>query len=693
MMSVKNFSIKKVKSEKGQMAIFVALIFQVLFVFFAMSINVALIVHDKINLQNSVDLAAYYAAQRQAEVLNAIAHQNYQIRQGWKLLTWRSRVLGSQGYEQPELHPTRSGQINESEIYSGAGLGSSVDPVNQPAICIGYGPTFKDIDPDQSLCKSKNSQRIEKFNQVPVLAPWLPIAILLNQQSIQRRKQFDSSCSSQGIWNWWYAHAVMNSFRYDQSNRRKVIMALANNLSGDGSGDFTDLNGQSALLGVSKVINKNLTHSNFGTDGADIQIFNSFAGVNASQWLKPIFTYPNVRYMDQFATSSACESEIKPYNVDPVSPSEPQAAQDLDFINNTLKLSSLKFFATSSSISDELKMTLGLEKNPWYMGYIGVKATTQSRQIFHPFGDPITITAKAFAKPFGGSIGPTFGSAWPSSADISTGEAIDKLVGPRVTGSIVPSVNNYNRLPNYSRFPGDTKGLSSKLAQGALSSGAANSYSAFQGERRQYFLSYDDYGINKLNDPLPWDYDTNQEPPSRAFELAAISPDLFDVSYYSIDPDYWSNYGSRIQANRNALGIPGDVPIRGDLGSRGNDMKSIRDQFRIGKPFHRKEAFYFIRDLNHLLTSWVQQDSVLEYTTDPEQTQFGKCLYNESETQGQLEKVASGQYPPIQGGCVAGGRTGYSVKIVSEDFLRSADLELGGEGQTGAILNQPPADF
>ena len=37
------------------MAIFVALIFQVLFVLFAMAINVALIVHDKINLQNSVD--------------------------------------------------------------------------------------------------------------------------------------------------------------------------------------------------------------------------------------------------------------------------------------------------------------------------------------------------------------------------------------------------------------------------------------------------------------------------------------------------------------------------------------------------------------------------------------------------------------------------------------------------------------
>ena len=53
---------RSLSNEKGQMAIFVALSFQVLFVFFAMVVNIGLIVHDKINLQNSVDLAAYYGA-------------------------------------------------------------------------------------------------------------------------------------------------------------------------------------------------------------------------------------------------------------------------------------------------------------------------------------------------------------------------------------------------------------------------------------------------------------------------------------------------------------------------------------------------------------------------------------------------------------------------------------------------------
>ncbi len=38
--------------------ILVAIIFQVLFIFFAMVINVGLLIHDKINLQNSADIAA-----------------------------------------------------------------------------------------------------------------------------------------------------------------------------------------------------------------------------------------------------------------------------------------------------------------------------------------------------------------------------------------------------------------------------------------------------------------------------------------------------------------------------------------------------------------------------------------------------------------------------------------------------------
>ena len=132
-----------VGNSKGQIAIFIALIFQVLFVFFAMAINIALVVHDKINLQNAVDLAAYYGAQKQAEMLNVIAHQNYQIRQSWKLLTWRYRVLGTMGLQTPPHPVSVDGPLTEIPIFSQR---------TPPSVCVTYQPTWQEVQGD-NLCK------------------------------------------------------------------------------------------------------------------------------------------------------------------------------------------------------------------------------------------------------------------------------------------------------------------------------------------------------------------------------------------------------------------------------------------------------------------------------------------------------------------------------------------------------------
>ncbi|MEO0376904.1 MAG: hypothetical protein AAF329_20250 [Cyanobacteria bacterium P01_A01_bin.17] len=42
------------------------------------------------------------------------------------------------------------------------------------------------------------------------------------------------------------------------------------------------------------------------------------------------------------------------------------------------------------------------------------------------------------------------------------------------------------------------------------------------------------------------------------------------------------------------------------------------------------------------------------------------------------------------GSCVSkGGITGYSVKLLSREALEDSEWELGGTGNTGAILNPP----
>ena len=136
-----------VNNQRGQMAIFIALFFQVLFVFFAMAINVGMVIHDKINLQNSVDLAAYYAAARQGEILNQIAHIYYQLRQNYKLFVWRYRVLGSLGQDR---HP-----FNRQTPFN---LGGETAINFIPVYCVAHlnWNEYFQIDRSSTLCRSSD---------------------------------------------------------------------------------------------------------------------------------------------------------------------------------------------------------------------------------------------------------------------------------------------------------------------------------------------------------------------------------------------------------------------------------------------------------------------------------------------------------------------------------------------------------
>ena len=53
---------------------------------------------------------------------------------------------------------------------------------------------------------------------------------------------------------------------------------------------------------------------------------------------------------------------------------------------------------------------------------------------------------------------------------------------------------------------------------------------------------------------------------------------------------------------------------------------------------------------------------------------------------------AGWEAPSVSGNCIKGGRSGYSVKMVSRSFLELPDLPLGGGGETGPLRN-PPSEF
>jgi len=658
------------------MAIFIALIFQVLFVLFAMAINVALVVHDKINLQNAVDLAAYYAAQRQAEILNVIAHENYMIRQSWKLLAWRYRVIGSMGQtKSPMTHPVWTKDRRDLPFTGWPGSAGAGEP-GRPVACVRNGISwqeFKGADKKNNEC-DLGVQAIPALPLLPNVAPFLPWNRAFSQITSILSARVSRNCDFTGAYNRWFALVSLQAFRQDQRNRKQVIYALARNLS---KGDFTDLDGKPVSEGTLQTYKKNLTFTN-NESQVGFRIFNSLQGRQITDWLSEIKVSPTLLYLDPPA-GGGCSAGISPV-------AKPPNRGGFDQLAG---YDELQAWANDALFNNEYQFSHGVEKNPWIMAYMGVQAETSPRQIFFPLGDSVKITARAFAKPFGGRIGPWYSARWPRGSLESKGskeERIDKLIPTRTQADgLLDSDKDFSRLPNHSRFPGDRYGIATNLALNSI-----------QGLERPDILSYNWYvnsfqemrqGGGARNDPLA---DLPAGDPNlaviRKYEIAAVSPDLFDVTYYSIEPNFSGVYLPKLLQNRVALGIPDSVPIRGDLGSspRVNLLMSVKDQLTIAIKSRVPEDYYSIRDKTHILTAWTSGEFAFDYANFPVE-RFGKCEFPDD---------ASANYVPVPGSCASrGGRTGYSVKLVSRDYLFSGALPLGGPNEaTGAIFNPPPAN-
>jgi hypothetical protein len=674
-----------VRGVSGQMAIFVALLFQILFVFFAMIINVGLLVHDKINLQNAVDLGAIYAAQRQAETLNMIAHTNYQIRQSWKLMTWRLRVLGDiarQGHPGGEL----SGGSQGGEEFDSS-LGS---PGNEkgPAVCIWHKLWKESSDragSTQDLCKKAADIRIPKIPKAKQIAGFLPWTGAVVGLVDRMRSVFEGQCKAAGPASWLYGSLIYIRFKRDQEYRRTLLRLLADFLSADAS-SWKDLNNDSVEVGVRKTILKNLTRSNKARiKDSDIVLFNSLGGVKPEDWLPEIAIQALIPYVDFIENGGACNGNLK--FVNPGVTNDPNGHLPYHGINNLDRNGEV-----AGQVGDPLPgspfrpnleyPSIGVEKNPWWLAYVGVKVdikpSTQFVLPFAPLGKAIGMTAKAFAQPFGGRVGPWFKQFWIASENQSSGEKTDGLLPDRA-GVGIPMAPGTDDIPNYSKYPGDRLGLKSRMALSAMS----REFYKVRGRQLSFFQSYSGLGDkvqgNPERDALAWAKGSPVTPWIREFEVAAVAPDLFDVTYYSIDPNFWFTY---LQSS--PIGTTDNLAIWGDMGSHappGLPAFSVEEQINFSGRLYGDSVSYIVKDWRTLLTGWAQPGAV---TYDFPTQKFGKCAMQDKEGQG--------KGLTIPGSCLSGGRTGYSVKIVSKQYLEGP-IELGGPGNSGKIKNPPPEKF
>lgn len=657
----------QLRSQRGQMALFIALIFQVLFVFFAMIINVGLIVHDKINLQNSVDLAAYYAAQRQAEMLNAIGHYNYQIRQAWKLLTFRYRVLGDLGFQR---HPIQQPGMNFPDL---------PDPTERPAyVCINH--SFWGFN--QNLCYG-TQVNIPPIPRLTIINPFLPTNFISQGLIDQFRDQATLDCNRTADLNFNILIKWLLAYRAQIAQSKMAVRKYADILSRDPN-NFVDIRGESVVEGVQKTLKENLTRTNLaGIVEDNFRMFNSLGQTgDRKAWLNEVLIVPRFLYA-YTRESGGCKGTAVP--VDGQGVSTPPNG----YPGSGNPPAAVEFARKESSVDDYLyHSSFGFEKNPWVMAYVGVYAETEPRKPFLPFGKPIKLTARAYAKPFGGRVGPWFFKQWPRGSKKSAGNQALQI-DPVMPTSFDPADGEFsdgdNIFPNYARFPGDQLGLRSRAALAVLKKGLINyltgagaSSSAPQPLSVGFYEATPNGADGFASIPSAGGVPSTSlmlgynGPWIRDFEAAAVSPDLFDAMYYSVEPNALGNYltpgAEKIFLNQN-------IPY--DLGSLLPQFPiGIKKQIEVLEQLKSEDTsmnFYLINNWENLLTGWAPSGAY-EYN-------FPQEVYAQCEKEGRI---------PIPGTCAVGGRTGYSVKIISRNYLTSEELSLGGPGQVGPIQNQPP---
>jgi Putative Flp pilus-assembly TadE/G-like len=520
-MNLRNFLLKHLqiftgrvyKNYQGQVAIFVALIFQVIFILFALMINVGLLVHHKINLQQSADLAAYYGATKQAEMLNVVAHVNFQIRQAYKLLTWRYRILGTFGFINPgsgtrieyPITQTNTGYAYNPLSQDFTCSNVNVSPTEIPFMCLNHFG-FSDYnappgDPARPTLETFCQANCERFNGLAITINQLQgantsgggihdVAVVgaINSAIANANANVAAACRASGPTTLALLSKFYASYLQDTRNKMQFIRMMMANLSVEEK-EQKDLEGKKVYDGVFATFKNNLTEANNTSMGKDDNVFDTLNSLsptyggechydNVSYRQKATETTPavalfseiNFAFINYFilkcTQTNANDKEFK--------------AQSIYDLQNTPNLDAGLLQQVTAeagtTLADQIKdimeqnsssITMGIEKNPWCGVYYGVKASSTPIIPFLPISK-IKLHASAFAQPFGGSIGPRAFKEWApdknkSDASGGTMTQVDRLMPIQNMYSSDPIVtlkDNVKLLLNYSNYVGDTKGLS-----------------------------------------------------------------------------------------------------------------------------------------------------------------------------------------------------------------------------------------
>lgn len=464
-------SSKRSWKEAGQLSIFLGMVLLVVTTFVAFVVNVGLFVKAKINLQNSVDAAAFAGAAVQSRQLTNIAYLNWEIRNTYKEWLFKYYILGNIGLDAIDNidgnEPTASGGCNGGITLNNGGMNFRLrqfkgtdcryyesniyDHYNVPSICIHFGS-------NNNICEIVTLPGLPRFNTVGLPSISEQHEAFLN--SIVQTKSDD--CSNRSNINlgaamlWTYGTGNANLFpgvpeiapnrvgawveSLELALRMRNLEAIVNTppidqpicRNADAAGvpcvSIETIMSDGSSLPFNERSVKAFWTAYRNLSGGAFKEENNQADFAASFTLKELRPDP----------FSAQENSLSGFLIPAGQPALQKHYLDLKVmpINYAIFYTSFypatgTFSGTSGSPPAEGKCggtktaipvpgyILGFVKNPEVVTYYAVEGESRFVGLFYPFSDPKGIALKTYAaaKPFGGRIGPALFDAGFSGAN------------------------------------------------------------------------------------------------------------------------------------------------------------------------------------------------------------------------------------------------------------------------------------
>jgi hypothetical protein len=373
----------------------IAILMVTLLFMLAFAVNVGMLVHAKINLQNAADLAAYAGASTQARQLNAISFLNYEMRRQYKRFLYRYYTIGN--LSQPGYPRSGGGRGRHSFAAN-----SGAPPYGAPVICVNF-------EPQDNYCQVSQLRPIA----VPPPNPLDQISTALNAQLTQIEMARRASCDNIGRMN--QVLAALWIYNTDPT-LDSVAQALESTSDTRTRTVLTSLRAIARGLGI--VPKLFLLRKR-------IQTLADYVNLPAIESLK----YEQVSTMVGEANAARNERMIQSY----LSAYHTLGEHlfDSDSIEMTELMQTPQLRLEEQRASFEIypidleqvpggdgtcnatpvpygvrNIPVGVYKDPRFLTYYALRLKARARLLFNPFGRDLEMTAYSAAQPFGSRIGP-----------------------------------------------------------------------------------------------------------------------------------------------------------------------------------------------------------------------------------------------------------------------------------------------